>query len=156
MCTHWCNSLLSWPRLVGILAWALSLSSQGQHWKWSTTSQIVWHRDWSKQRQHFTRWRMSTQCTIIVDVSQHPSLPQWQGLANIATNQPLSKLSHQWLSPLTTKACIGHGAYHLTLPHHFWCLHPVFLVIKWSIALPNPIPGHWHNLPPHPTVVDSV
>jgi hypothetical protein len=33
ICTHQYNSLLSWSILVGILTWALSLSSQDQHWK---------------------------------------------------------------------------------------------------------------------------
>jgi hypothetical protein len=45
MCTHQCNSLLSWSILVETLTWASSLSSHGQHWKWSTTSWITWHRD---------------------------------------------------------------------------------------------------------------
>jgi hypothetical protein len=65
----------------------------------------------------------------------------------IATNQPLSKLSHWQLGPFTVKACIGHGAYCLSLPPQLQRLHPVFPVVKLSVAIPDSIPGHWPALP---------
>jgi hypothetical protein len=65
----------------------------------------------------------------------------WLDGSNIATNQPLSKLSHRRLDPFVVEACVGHGAYHLALPPHFRRLHPIFPVVKLSPALSDPIPG---------------
>jgi hypothetical protein len=73
----------------------------------------------------------------------------WLDGSNIATNRPLSKLSHQYLGPFVVKACVGHGAYCLALPptsatfthlpcgclQHFW------------------IPYLVNNLPPPPTTL---
>jgi hypothetical protein len=65
----------------------------------------------------------------------------WLDGSNIATNIPSSKLSHQCLGPFVVEACISQGVYCLALPPHFRHLHPVFPVVKLSIAHPNPIPG---------------
>jgi hypothetical protein len=65
----------------------------------------------------------------------------WLDRSDIATNQPSSKLSHRHLGPFVVEACVGHGAYRLTLPPHFRRLHPVFPVVKLSPAPPDPIPG---------------
>jgi hypothetical protein len=65
----------------------------------------------------------------------------WLDGSDIATNRPSSKLSHQHLGPFVIDKCIGHGAYHLILPPHFHCLHPVFPVVKLSLAHPDPILG---------------
>jgi hypothetical protein len=65
----------------------------------------------------------------------------WLDGSNIATNRPSSKLSHQHLGPFVIKACVGHGAYHLKLPYHFPCLHPVLPMVKLSPAPPDPILG---------------
>jgi hypothetical protein len=65
----------------------------------------------------------------------------WLDGSDIATNRLSSKLSHQHLGPFVVEACIGRGAYRLALPPHFRCLHPVFPVVKLSIAHPDPIPG---------------
>jgi hypothetical protein len=40
----------------------------------------------------------------------------WLDGSDIATNRPSSKLSHHQLGPFTVEACVGHGAYYLTLP----------------------------------------
>jgi hypothetical protein len=40
----------------------------------------------------------------------------WLDGSNIATNQPLSKLSHRQLGPFAIETHIRHGAYRLTLP----------------------------------------
>jgi transposase InsO family protein len=65
----------------------------------------------------------------------------WLDGSDIATNQPLSKLSHRRLGPFLIEACVGHGAYCLALPPHFCHLHPIFPVVKLSPTLPDPIPG---------------
>jgi hypothetical protein len=65
----------------------------------------------------------------------------WLDGSDIATNRPLSKLSHRHLGPFVVKACVGHGAYRLKLPHHFRRLHPVFPVVKLSPVPPDPILG---------------
>jgi hypothetical protein len=79
----------------------------------------------------------------------------WLDGSNIATNRPSSKLSHQCLGLFVVGKCIGHGAYHLILPPHFHCLHPVFPIVKLSLAHTDPIPGRQPALPPLPTVIDS-
>jgi hypothetical protein len=40
----------------------------------------------------------------------------WLDGSDIATNRLSSKLSHRHLGPFVIKACVGHGAYCLTLP----------------------------------------
>jgi hypothetical protein len=79
----------------------------------------------------------------------------WLDGSDIATNRPSTKLSHRHLGPFVIEACVGHGTYHLALPPHFRCLHPVFPVVKLSPALPDPIPGQRPALPPPPTLVDN-
>jgi hypothetical protein len=79
----------------------------------------------------------------------------WLDGSGITTNRPSSKLSHRRLGPFVVKACVGHGAYRLALPPHFRRLHPVFLVVKLSPALPDPIHGRRPAPPPPPTLVDG-
>jgi hypothetical protein len=50
---------------------------------------------------------------------------------------------HQQLGSFTIEACVRHGAYRLALPPQLWCLHPVFLVIKLSLVLPDLIQDYW-------------
>jgi hypothetical protein len=79
----------------------------------------------------------------------------WLDGSDIATNRPLSKLSHQCLGPFVIKACVGHGTYHLTLPPHFHCLH---LSSPWSSCLLRiPIPSLANDLHhPHPQLLPTV
>jgi hypothetical protein len=65
----------------------------------------------------------------------------WLDGSDIATNRPLSKLSHRRLGPFVVEACISHSAYRLKLPYHFRRLHPVFPVVKLSPVPPDPILG---------------
>jgi hypothetical protein len=76
----------------------------------------------------------------------------WLDGSNITTNRPSSKLSHQRLGPFVIKACVGRGTYRLALPPHFCRLHPVFPMVKLSIAHPDPILGR-HPAPPPPTTL---
>jgi len=45
--------------------------------------------------------------------------------------------------------------YRLRLPLSMGRLHPVFNVVKLSLAPPDPIPGHQTSLPPLPEIVDG-
>jgi hypothetical protein len=79
----------------------------------------------------------------------------WLDGSNIATNRPLSKLSHRCSGPFVIEACVGHGTYCLKLPHHFCHHHPIFPVVKLSPALPDPIPGQRPTPPPPTTLIDG-
>jgi hypothetical protein len=79
----------------------------------------------------------------------------WLDGSDIATNRPSSKLSYRRLGPFVVEKCVGHGAYRLALPPHFRRLHPVFPVVKLSLAHPDPIPGRRPAPPPPPTLVDG-
>jgi hypothetical protein len=65
----------------------------------------------------------------------------WLDGSNIATNRPSSKLSHRCLGLFVTDKCVGQSAYRLILPPHFCHLHPVFPVVKLSLAHPDPVLG---------------
>jgi hypothetical protein len=79
----------------------------------------------------------------------------WLDGSDIATNRPSSKLSHQHLGPFVINKCVGRGVYHLILPPQLRRLHPVFPVVKLSLAHPDPILGRRPALPPPPTPVDG-
>jgi hypothetical protein len=79
----------------------------------------------------------------------------WLDGSDIATNRPSSKLSHQRLGPFVIDKCVGQGAYHLILPPQLRHLHPVFPVVKLSLAHPDPILGRRPALPPPPTLIDG-
>jgi hypothetical protein len=79
----------------------------------------------------------------------------WLDGSDIATNRPSSKLSHRRLGPFVIEACVGRGTYHLALPPHFSRLHPMFPVVKLSVALPDPIPGRRPAPPPPLTLIDG-
>jgi hypothetical protein len=79
----------------------------------------------------------------------------WLDGSDIATNRLSSKLLHQHLGPFVIDKCVGQGAYYLILPPHFRCLHPVFPIVKLSLAHPDPILGQRPALPPPPTLVDG-
>jgi hypothetical protein len=59
----------------------------------------------------------------------------WLDRSNIATNRPSSKLSHCQLGPFAIEARVGHGVYCLVLPPQLQRLHPIFPVVKLSIAV---------------------
>jgi hypothetical protein len=65
----------------------------------------------------------------------------WLDGSDIATNRPSSKLSHRRLGPFVVDKCVGQGAYCLILPPQLRCLHPVFPIVKLSLAHPDPILG---------------
>jgi len=74
---------------------------------------------------------------------------------DIQTTRPLKKLSHQRLGPFPIDCQVGNGVYQLRLPLSMSRLHPVFNVVKLSLAPPDPIPGRWTSPPPLPEIVDG-
>jgi len=75
--------------------------------------------------------------------------------SNIQTTQPLQKLSHQRLGPFPIDSQVNNGAYWFHLPLSMSQLHPIFNVVKLSLAPPDPIPGRQTSLPPLPEIVDG-
>jgi hypothetical protein len=65
----------------------------------------------------------------------------WLDGSDIATNRPSSKLSHRRLGLFVIDKRVGRGAYRLILPPQLRHLHPVFPVVKLSLAHPDPILG---------------
>jgi len=60
--------------------------------------------------------------------------------SDIRTMHPSQKLSHQWLGPFVVERRIGPMAYCLKLPHRMKQLHPVFNIVKLTLAPDDPIP----------------
>src|SRR5467141_525887 len=75
--------------------------------------------------------------------------------SDIQTTRPSKKLSHRRLGPYPVVRRIGRYAYHLTLPHSMRRLHPVFNVVKLTLAPPDPIAGRRRTAPPPPELIDG-
>ena len=75
--------------------------------------------------------------------------------SNIQTTRPSCKLSHQRLGPFLIDSQVSNSAYQLRLPPSMGRLHPVFNVVKLSLAPPAPIPGRQTSPPPLPEIVDG-
>jgi hypothetical protein len=63
--------------------------------------------------------------------------------------------SHRRLSLYPVERCIGKYAYCLTLPHSMRHLHPVFNMVKLTLAAEDPISGRQWTLPPPPELVNE-
>ena len=74
---------------------------------------------------------------------------------DIQTTRPSKKLSHRRLGPYPVESRVGKYAYRLTLPRSMKCLHPVFNVVKLTLATEDPIPGRRRDPPPPPELVDG-
>ena len=61
--------------------------------------------------------------------------------SNIYTTRPSQKLSHRRLGPFPVVRKVGNGVYRLCLPPSMSRLHPVFNVVKLTLAPEDPIPG---------------
>jgi len=75
--------------------------------------------------------------------------------SNIQTTRPSRKLSHHRLGPFPINSQVGNSVYRLCLPPLMGRLHPIFNVVKLSLAPPDPIPGQQTSLPPLPEIVDG-
>jgi len=76
-------------------------------------------------------------------------------VSDIQTTRPLKELSHQRLGLFPIDSQVGNGAYQLRLPPSMGRLHPIFNVVKLSLAPPDPIPGRRASPPPLPEIVDG-
>jgi hypothetical protein len=73
----------------------------------------------------------------------------WVDATDIATDRPSVKLAHCRLGPYSIEARVGHGTYRLKLPPSLSRFHPVFPIIKLTLATPDPIVScHSKPLPP--------
>ena len=61
--------------------------------------------------------------------------------SNIHTTRPSQKLSHQRLGPFLVIRKVGNGTYCLCLPPSMSRLHPVFNIVKLTLAPEDPVPG---------------
>jgi len=74
---------------------------------------------------------------------------------DIHTTRPSKKLSHRRIGPYPVERRVGKHAYRLSLPPSMRRLHPVFNVVKLSLASPDPIAGRHPEPPPPPELVDG-
>ena len=61
--------------------------------------------------------------------------------SDIHTTRPSRKLLHWRLGPFPIMKKVRNGAYCLQFPPSMSCLHPIFNVIKLTLALEDPIHG---------------
>ncbi len=73
---------------------------------------------------------------------------------DIQTTRPSKKLSHRRLGPYPVDRHVGKYAYRLILPPPMRRLHPVFNVVKLTLASDDPIIGRHQNPLPPPELVD--
>jgi len=84
-----------------------------------------------------------------------PSDKVFLDASDIRTTHPSQKLSHQWLGPFVVEWQIRPMAYCLRLPHGMKQLHPVFNIVKLTLALDDPIIGCMTEDHPPPIVIDG-
>ena len=75
--------------------------------------------------------------------------------SDIYTTRPSWKLSHQRLGPFPVVRKVGNGVYRLRLPPSMSRLHPVFNVVKLTLAPVDPIPGQCPPPPPLLEIIDG-
>lgn len=75
--------------------------------------------------------------------------------SDIQTARPSRKLSHKRLGPFSVNRKVGNGAYRLNLPPSMSRLHPVFNVVKLTLARPDPIPSRRPQPPPLPEIIEG-
>jgi len=75
--------------------------------------------------------------------------------SDIHTTRPSRKLLHRRLGPYRVEHHVGHYAYHLALPCSMRRLHPMFNIVKLTLAPPDPIAGRCTTAPPPPELVDG-
>jgi len=75
--------------------------------------------------------------------------------SDIRTMRPSQKLLHRRLGPFVVERRIGPIAYRLKLPYRMKQLHPVFNVVKLTLAPDDPITGRKMKDHPPPIVIDG-
>ena len=114
-------------------------------WRASMSSKIGWRRlDEVKAALTKSKYNMARyydqRCTPAPNYQ--PGDKVYLNASDIQTTWPSKKLSHCHLGPFEIVKEIGNGAYCLKLTWSMSCLHPVFNVIKLTLAPPDPILGH--------------
>jgi transposase InsO family protein len=79
----------------------------------------------------------------------------WLDATDLPTSRPSQKLAHRRWGPYKVERKIGPASYRLALPPPLRRLHPVFPVIKLSLAAPDPIPGRRSDPPPPATLIEG-
>jgi len=74
---------------------------------------------------------------------------------DIRTTRPLKKLSDHCLGPYPVERRVGKYAYRLILPMLMRHLHPVFNIVKLTLAPDDPIVGRCQNPLPFPELVNG-
>jgi len=74
--------------------------------------------------------------------------------SDIQTMCPSQKLLHRRLGPFVVEQRIRPMAYRLKLPHRMKQLHPVFNIVKLTLAPDNPITERKTKDYPPPIVID--
>ena len=77
------------------------------------------------------------------------------GASNIQTTWPSKKLSHQKLGTFLIVQKVGNNAYQLKLPPSMSRLHPVFNVVKLTLALDDLVPGRQPHPPSLPEIIEG-
>jgi len=85
----------------------------------------------------------------------NPSNKVFLDTSDIWTTHPSQKLSHRWLGPFVVGWWIRPMAYRLKLPHWMKQLHPVFNVVKLTLAPNDPITGRKTTDHPLPIVING-
>jgi len=75
--------------------------------------------------------------------------------SDIRTTRPSQKLSYRWLGPFVVERRIRPMVYRLKLPYQMKQLHPVFNIVKLTLAPDNPITGRKTEDHPPPIVIDG-
>ena len=83
-----------------------------------------------------------------------PSDKVFLDTSDIRTMHPSQKLSHQWLGPFVVEWQIRPMAYRLRLPLQMKQLHPVFNIMKLTLALDDSIAGWKIEDHPLPVIID--
>src|ERR671915_2236274 len=74
--------------------------------------------------------------------------------SDIKMTRPSKKLAHRNLGPFPIVRCVGSHAYRLHLPQSLSQLHPVFPVVKLTLA-PHDSFNRQNRAPPPPEIVDD-
>ena len=75
--------------------------------------------------------------------------------SDIQTTRPSQKLTHKRLGPFTIVRKVGNSTYQLHLPPSMSRLHPVFNIVKLTLAPEDPIQGQQPQPPPLPKIIDG-
>ena len=85
----------------------------------------------------------------------HPKDQIFLDISNIKTIYLFLKLLHCCLRSFIVEYQVGSSVYYLKLPYTVKKLHPVFNIVKLSVAPEDPIPGQKPQLPPPLIIINK-